>query len=294
MGVFFDLPECKECTSKINFYDRSLDIHDLKVKQENQRNIYFAPVGNQFNFGVYNNGKTPKIVLMGITTSPTARDNFCRDYRNYYNKKQSVDEAIKKSCLLNIFNSKPPTLLRRLSKILNFASLWKLVRIDGNIELCEQNFYHYIEGNADHDFNRVMDNVYFTQLIPCASCLGKYGRKAPTVRDIGNKHQECINAQVRFFRSFKREVSLLISFGSSDNFPGFNKIKEKCINHIKISHPAGAWGWNKLDIMDLSNEKFMEKVQCITDKRYRNQVIKCRGQIEQIKDIVHRLTKSSC
>lgn len=292
MDAFFALPECKECISKINFHNNLLSTDDLKVKEENQRNIYFAPVGNQFNFGLYNNCKTPKIVVMGITTSPTARDNFCKDYRDSYNKKGSIEEAIKRSCVVNIFNSKPPTLLKRLSKILNLASLWKLLGLDRDIELCSQNFRNYVDGNTDNGFNRVMDNVYFTQLIFCASCLGEDGSKAPTAKDIGNKHQECINAQARFFELFKNKVFLLISFGSSDNFPGFDRIKEKCNNHVKISHPANARGWNRLDIMDLSKGKFMEKVQSITDKRYRSQVIKCRSQIEQIKDIVHRVINS--
>ena len=293
MGLFFGLQECRECISKINFYNNTLNIDGLKVKEENQRNIYFAPVGNQFNFGLYNNGKTPKIVVMGITTSPTARDNFCKDYLIYYRKKKSVDETIKSSCVLNIFNSKPPTLLKRLSKILNLASLWKLVGLDRNIELCRQNFRHYIDGNTDDGFNRVMDDVYFTQLIFCASCLGENGSKAPTVKDIGDKHQECINAQARFFESFENKVLLLISFGSSDTFPGFSRIQEKCKYHKRISHPATARGWNKLDIMDLPNEKFREKVLSIAPTGYQRQVFNCYVQIKQTKDIVHEVTNSA-
>ena len=292
MGVFFALPKCKECISKINFHNNSLNADDLKVKEEKLRNIYFAPVGNQFNFGLYNNGKTPKIVLMGITTSPTARDNFCKDYRNYYNKKQSVEEAIKSSCVVNIFNSKPPTLLKRLSKILNLASLWKLIGLNQNIELCSENFHHYIDGNTDNGFNRIMNDVYFTQLIFCASCLGKNGSKAPRVKDIGDKHKVCIDAQARFFESFDDKVLLLISFGASSTFPGFSRILEKCEYHTKISHPATARGWNKLDIMDLPNKKFREEVLSIATKGYRRQVLNCYGQKNQIKDIIQKVTSN--
>ncbi len=279
MNLVSSLIECKECVSKINFYNNSLNSDDLKVKEENGRNIYFSPIGNQFNFGLYNNGKTPKIVLMGITTSPTARDSFCKDYCKYYSKKQSADEAMKNSCVLNIFNSKPSTLLKRLSKILNLASLWKLIRINQNIELYKEKFDQYVNGNIDNDFDRVMDDVYFTQLIFCASCIGKNDSKAPKVKDIGTKHMECINAQIRFFESFKDRVLLLISFGIADTLPGFSKIQEKCEHYVKISHPASARGWNELDKMNLPDEEFRKQISDKTNKKgYHSQIVKCYNQ----------------
>lgn len=97
-------PGCRECISNLDLQNQGLTKQGLHLRSENNRNIYFAPVGNQFNFGHFNDGITPKVVIMGITTSPTARDQFLIDLKSLQGS-YNLSEAFKRSCIQNIFNS---------------------------------------------------------------------------------------------------------------------------------------------------------------------------------------------
>ncbi len=72
---------CSECSNGIISKTSShLEKKDLFVKKGIIRKLCYAPVGNYFNFGKYKDGRTPVIAIIGISTSPSARDDYLIDY----------------------------------------------------------------------------------------------------------------------------------------------------------------------------------------------------------------------
>ena len=99
-------------------------LEHLRVAREACRELFIAPVGNQAMFGVHNKARAPRVVIMGLTTSPTARGEFMRGLNRL--RHQDLRTATKYACITNTFNSTPPTLLRVLSQICNAAHLWRI------------------------------------------------------------------------------------------------------------------------------------------------------------------------
>jgi hypothetical protein len=283
---FSSIPTCNNCPSLKSFYQNAgkVDAKLIKPKKATTRKIYFAPVGNHFNFGFFNKNETPKIVIMGMTTSPTARDNFYNSVQEYLNKNFILEDAIKESCIINIFNSQNPKLLNILTGIFNLCNIWKLIGIDNKYNLSSI-FNDY----KNPKYREIMNNIYFTQYILCCSCYTRDDRKAPKKRDIDNAHLECIEFQKQLFNSFHKKVDLIISFGKVHKFPGFDILKAKYSKHIPISHPAGAYGWNKISLFNLSKSRFDNELQKIEKQGYRTQVDNCYNQVQLIKKYISTL-----
>lgn len=292
---------CKKCITNIKSKNSDLDLNNIYVATERKRKLYISPVGNQVNFGIFNGRKTPKIIIMGITTSPTARDNFLCDL-NKLRKSLNFEEAFIKACILNIFNSTPNTLLRNVSKILNISGLLSLLGWVENINLERQLFEDYFNEKENLALKNLMESIYFTQFIICASCLGENGRTAPkSIKQLGDKHKECINKQIEYFDSFDEDVELLITFGIVgtliNDLKHDRKIKTKCKRHINIDHPV-AVGWNCLYLPYINEPEaiFKSKLReeySISGENYLDQNIRCYRQLNLLKDYVLEIGNST-
>ena len=69
------LKSCSTCFESKEQLKHNIFNNEPQFSSEN-RDIFFAPCGNHHLFGLFNNGRTPKVVIMGITTSPDAKDNY--------------------------------------------------------------------------------------------------------------------------------------------------------------------------------------------------------------------------
>ncbi len=279
------IPACNNCISLKSFYNNKgiIDSEKIKTKETTKRKIYFAPVGNHYNFGFYNKNHTPKIVIMGMTTSPTARNKFYESVKSNINKNMKLEEAVEKACIENTFNSEKPGLLNTLSKIFNLGGIWKLFGIKNDYNLSTV-FNHY----KNPKYKEITENIYFTQYIPCCSCKSQDDSSAPEKKDIDNIHLECIKFQEQLFNSFENKVELFITFGELHTFPGFEPLKDKCKHHIPISHPAQARGWNVIEHFYLDENEFIKKIkdiipQDINHKGYNTQIKNCYNQVQSIK-----------
>ncbi len=283
------VPACNNCKSLKSFYQKNgnVDAKKIEIKKTKNREIYFAPVGNHYNFGFYNKNHTPKIVIMGMTTSPTARDKFYESVKNNINEDMKLEEAVKKACMENTFNSEKPGLLNTLSKIFNLSGIWKLFGIKNDYNLSTV-FNHY----KNPKYKEITENIYFTQFIPCCSCYTMKDRKAPKKTEIDKTHLECIEFQKQLFNTFNKDVDLLISFGEVDTFPEFGNLKDKCKKHFAISHPAGAsLGWNEIKYFHLNEKQFNKKLkdsipQTSNNKGYITGIKNCYNQVQSIKNLV--------
>jgi len=306
----FDITNhCYRCTTDLKLHSGT-KIGDLMVHEntDRKRKIFFSPVGNQFNFGCYNNNKTPRIVIMGITTSPTARNNFLEDFKKLM--KSGHKDSFRKACILNIFNSYPNTLQRNLNKILTKCNLWHLVDAD-NFSIQRETFASYFDNEVKREIKSVIDNVYFTQMIFCASCKGEDNKDAPKLEELDDKHQKCISSQIEFFKTFSEKVDLLITFGDVEKMLNDKDTKRvilnKCKHHIKLSHPASARGWNEINSIATVNTKEdlinairsrypKEKGDRIIEEpsnSYITQVSNCYDQYKKLKEIVETLQNNS-
>lgn len=294
---------CSTCFNKVNASISGTTSFNspsyFLVKKEGKRNIYFAPVGNQYNFGAYANGNTPRIIIMGITTSPSARDNFINDYI-ILRKDYDDAEALRRACIWNIFNSKNPTLQNRLTSILNISGIPSLFGLESNIAINRKLFQDYLSGAGDSGTNKLMNSIYFTQVICCSSCYGENGYKKPDFRDLGEFQGKCIKSQIDFISTFNQKVDLIISFGQGmdfvNRFDTLHIIKDKYIKHISISHPASGRGWNEIKNMESYGEKFIEHFNANYNdmgikgkKTYRTQVINCYKQLCELKSYITQI-----
>lgn len=297
--MFYPLLHCKNCLARFCKQEMSGITKDtLFLRQENGRYIYFAPVGNQFNFGVLANNKTPKIIVMGITTSPTARNNFILDLNSLRKKGLSNSDALVAGCTWNIFNSDQGQLQTVLSKILNNTGIIKLVGCTQNIEINRKLFTN---AHDSENYETTMNNIYFTQMIMCASCKGEDGSTAPkNVEELGDFQIKCIASQLDFINSFNEQVDLLLSFGRINEeiirtLDTKKIIRNKCKYHVNINHPTTS-GWNKIDFMHHGRESYIKIIEEEVNhkhysresdrERYKTSLINCYDQFTEIKNIV--------
>lgn len=295
----YPLLHCGECLKKIDIENNdNKDKSNFFIKQENTRNIYFAPVGNQFNFGKFANGKTPIIIVMGISTSDTARDNFIDKYIDLRKDGLNCSDAICNSAKLNIYNSSNPTLQKVLIKILIKSGIIKMLGCSDSA--CIDIDFFKGGGDDDNNYNRVINNIYFSQMIICASCTSEDKSSEPKIKDIGPLQKRCIESQLDFIDSFSDNVYLLISLGKINekfikNFDKNNVIGRKCKHHVNIAHPTTK-GWNMIDFMHNDKETYIKKIEeemnnnkKIKDKvRYRTSLINCYDKLSEIKCIVNQ------
>lgn len=286
MNINYPLTACCHCFKKLDL-QKINSKKDILLSEENRRKIYFAPVGNQFNFGKFANGNTPKVIIMGITTSPSAMLNFLEDFKRF-RKKLRIKKALKHACILNIFNSDSPILQCVLSKILNLSKIPKIVGWSDDLKIDRNFFEHYLNNPDIDNLYNLMNGIYFTQLIFCSSCDENDSYKAPKFEDLGDFQEQCINAQIEILESFNDKVKLLITFGDVQKF--LNKLgkseilKNICKRHINISHPVSR-GWNLISMMDLHKENFYKIVRnkYKSKKNIITQTMNCYDQLSELK-----------
>lgn len=300
MDVEYPILTCSKCILRLRLEKSDLEVKDLFLKEEQGRKIFFAPVGNQFNFGNFAGRHTPKVIIMGITTSPSARINFLKNFIRL-KRIYKLADVLKYSCILNIFNSDSPTLQRRLSQILNLTGVPKIVGWMGDLLISRYLFNEYIENPANEKLFNLMNGIYFTQVIYCASCQGENGRSAPKFEDLKEFQIGCINSQLDFMNSFAETVELLITFGKVGSF--FEKLGKSqvinaiCKHHVNIPHPASALGWNYLPMMNLPFKEFKTRVlDRLSGENYsgfRKHIENCYHKLVNINSIVKEILKGN-
>lgn len=287
--------QCLICYSKIsNINPNELYDDSLRVVIENNRRVYFSPVGNQFNFGYFNNGHTPKIVILGITTSYDAYNNFKDSIKKFITDGDEFSVAYKKACILNIFNSNNSALRKNLNELFRVTEMNNIIGTE-EISL-GQNLKNYIDGNGDEATKNMLQMIYFSQAIPCASCDSKNGSGAPDFnKEIGDFQKSCINAQVNFIQSFKNSIELMIVMGKGFKFASRygSKLRDKCKREIiTIDHLSGRpKGWNELKHMTLSESDFDEYIysKATLDQCTLSEYKKCYNLIQRIKDQIYEI-----
>jgi hypothetical protein len=308
------LKSCQACFESEEQLINEIRNNSPRWEGEN-RDIYFAPCGNHHLFGLFNSGRTPKVVIMGITTSPDAKDNFQWIFKQCIEKDLPFDEALRACCIANCFNSKNPKLQNTLSNILELSGVLKIIGVKGPVEIGNNLFFDYVKGDDSEDQKKVVENVYFSQAILCSSCKKGGGANAPRRQDIDYHHKSCLKAQGEIVESFDSEVDLWISFGTSDaatlssegcfHCAGLqNRIRGKCKknNYVRINHPVTK-GWNLLrttfkEILrndpEIDRREFFAQVsQKIPPIRgYDTQVLNCAEQLMRLREIVNSLVSS--
>lgn len=294
--------KCSDCIKKIFSIKHDFTDKDFLVGKEKGREIYFSPVGNQFYFGKYSNGKTPKVVIMGISTSPTAFENFRKDIKTLIDGNDDFDKAFRRACVFNIFNSDKPTLRHRLNSILNLAEVYKVLNIS-RINLYQPSLQDFVDYKADTETRILLNEVYFSQAIQCASCKSLKNSGAPKLKDIGELQSICLREQIEFLNSFNDKIELMIGFGDAlklleryDDNRVLEKVNKRKI--IKISHPATALGWNMIKHMGRQRDEYYSYIdnncQDIPGKNrkgYRTACKNCYDQIQKIKKTVREIVE---
>lgn len=181
---------------------------DIKESvSQSKRDFYFCPVGTHFNFGMHNNSRTPKVIIMGVSTSGPAREQFERDF----SKVVKIEDSIKYAALKNTFSG---TLKHRLVAIINLSGLLKL--IPGNIEYIPKDFFgNYIE--TDKKYRTIFAECYLSQAILCASLDKERKSDIPKKNEIDDRHIRCIRAQNEILKSLNGKASLVILLGNSES-----------------------------------------------------------------------------
>ncbi len=281
--------------------------------RSDNREIYFAPCGNHHLFGLFNNGRTPKVVIMGITTSRSAKDNFRSDFKERSHTDLSFDETLRESCIANTFNSGLPLFHRNLSKIFELSGIHKLIGIENPVAIDERLFRKCVnDEKCSNNEKKLLENIYFSQSLICSSCESSGGRKALGNKAIDYNHKNCLNAQVQIVESFNSQVDLWVSLGMKNPITQSKeghlehkwlkrRIDLKCNNYVRIANIGGAFpGWTQLEIFEqmlgenpnIDREAFLSKVEehyRDSKRRFRAQVINCAKQLMQLRDIVRSL-----
>jgi hypothetical protein len=264
---------------------------------------------------VFDEGRTPKVVIMGITTSRSAKDNFRADFGARSSTELSFDETLMRSSIANTFNSGLPLFHRNLSKIIELSGIHTIIGIEAPVTINEHLFRKYVNGKCSNDEEKLLKNVYFSQAVVCSSCESGGGNKALGQQDIDDHHKKCLNAQVEIVESFHLEVDLWISLGMTNPITVDSeghlehtwlqrRMAVKCKNFVNITNVGGAApGWTQMEVFQqmlskdpsIDRDGFVSKVdERFRDNksRFRTQVRKCAKQLMELRDIAKNLALS--